>query len=216
VAKFRKKSENLTELEKLLERKNISKDLLFDEFQEMRIIEIGSNRGYWTKKLSEKAKSIHVIDINKLDLEIATKREYKNINISFGYVDSYERLEFNEKFDGLFCGSTISSLSREEFPKVIKAILDLVKEGGKVIIMDVDYDKLYNKYSKIKPLEISKIDSNNNRYNKVKSEFGNEKEILRNYYSKDEIISIINSFGIDMKWDEYQYYWQVKFKKRSK
>ena len=176
-------------------------------FEGKKIIQIGCNRGARIKEISRDADSIHIVDTSYSDLEFVKKRNHKNKSISFEIVTGYESIETDNKFDGLYCLKTLSSFRLENFNETIKNIFSLVKDGSPIIIIELNYEKLYNEDNKY--VNFSRIDSNGNSYYKSES----EKETLRNSFKKNELELRTRELISEFKWFEYEYHWVALIKK---
>lgn len=179
----------------------------FKVFQQMNILEIGCNKGHYTKGLISQAKSVHVVDINKKHLEITQKRLHTKRNLTFEHLSSYKNIQTNHKKDGLFIGVTIADFPRQELNLYLKSILKNIKESGQILIFGVN--KSHKGFKQI----LTRQDEFGNTYYLNKLESGESIEVRRNYFQKSEIINLTKSIGSEINYDFFGIYWILSFKK---
>lgn len=92
---------------------NIEKDSI--------VLDIGCGRGHLTSKISEKAKKVIAVDINKNYIEQA-KKKYNRNNITFIIVDA-TKYDFKEKFDYIILSNVLEHIEdRYNFLIKIKSL----------------------------------------------------------------------------------------------
>ena len=97
------------ERQEALQEVNSFLEKLFDGKE---VLEVACGTGYWTEKLSTKAKRVLATDINEAVLDIAKCRDYFNRNVEIKNMDIF-RISEPRKYESLFGGFIWSHILHE-------------------------------------------------------------------------------------------------------
>jgi len=183
------------------------KKYLGKQFINKSIVEIACGTGYWTKILSQPAKSIIASDINKEVLEIAKKKNYPKANVSFEIKDINNLKKPTANFEGLFGGFIWSHIFIEQLSDFLTKVSNQVGKKADIIFLD-------NKFVEGSSTSINRMDEFGNSYQKRKLTSGEEFEVIKNFPIRNEIENLSGTIGLDFEWIEFEYYWIVKFIKK--
>jgi len=191
-----KKEERQEDLKKL---EIILKDLFFAKS----VIEIACGTGYWTKVISETAKSIFAVDINDTVLEIAQSKKYK-APITFENADIFNLTKVDEKFDSGFGGFIWSHIPKQKLDVFLSAFISKVSPGGFVVFVD-------NQFVKGSNTPIDSKDEYGNTYQIRKLSNKNNYKVMKNFPVDSEILDIVAPISSQVKIDQLKYFWVLKF-----
>ena len=173
-------------------------------FRNKNLIEIACGTGYWTERISQTAKSVYAIDINKSVLEIAKSKSYSQNNVSFANIDLYE-LNTAEQYENLFGGFIVSHIKLQEIHNFINIISRFVKADGKIVLLD-------NNYVEGSSSPIIYTDKSGNTYQKRKLKDGSEHIIVKNFLTREYLLKLLENRFVDIEFIEMKYYWILSFK----
>ena len=150
----------------------------------MDVIDIGCGTGYWTQRASETARSIVGIDVNQTVLDIAISKTYR-CPTEFKVMDAY-RIEYPEKtFRGALASFWLSHIRREDLDGWIEQMHRILKPGAHVFLSDNTFIEGVGGDSISKP-------GDPNTYKLRTLNDGSKHLILKNYFTKDELLELFN------------------------
>jgi len=191
-----KKEERQEDLKKL---EIILKDLFFAKS----VIEIACGTGYWTKVISETAKSIFAVDINDTVLEIAQSKKYK-APTTFENADILNLTKLKEKFDSGFGGFIWSHIPKQNLNVFLSGFISKISPGGLVVFVD-------NQFVKGSNTPIDSKDEYGNTYQIRKLSNKNNYKVMKNFPVDREILDIVVPISSQVKIDRLKYFWVLKF-----
>ena len=163
------------------ELRKISKALQ-SAMSEKNVIELACGTGYWTQLLSRTAKSVYATDIVEEALEIAKTKKYV-CPIQFSIEDAY-RLSFSDgTFDGGLANFWFSHIPKSKINTFLKEFHRVLKKGSSVFITD-------NVLVKSIGGKLVKKPNDENTYKLRKLKDGEQFLVLKNYYSKENLLNI--------------------------
>ena len=165
------------------------------------VLDLACGTGFWTRIVSEKAASIVGIDINKSTLLEAKKKTYR-CRAQFIRSDFFDLPFSRDFFDGLMATYVVSHVRRQDLDRLGETVRRVVKSGSPAFICD------NNPICEMIPGLIWD-DSHINSYKKRRLENGEEYMILKNYYDREELVSIFKKWGKVEKLLFNEYYWAV-------
>ena len=129
-----------SEEKSITEKKKIENLLKMNNRKYKSCIEIGSGTCQWTKSLSKISESVLATDICKGMLDIGkeyieSKKNQSNINFFLGDICN-EKNPKNSPYDLVFISGLILYLSKDQFSKLIKFILDNTTTNSIVILRE--------------------------------------------------------------------------------
>ena len=181
---------------------NEYKEYLAVFFTNRSVLELACGTGFWTESISYTAKRIKATDINDTVLDIAKTKNYRNeCIIEFEVMDFKNKSEYSS-FDGIFIGFLVSHLSKDEFERLIHDLV-VTNRNQKILLMD-------NNYIDGESTKISIKDSLGNTYQIRKLEDGSSYEIMKNFYTEEELNTIMKKYNLDYKINKNKYFWSLE------
>jgi 2-polyprenyl-3-methyl-5-hydroxy-6-metoxy-1,4-benzoquinol methylase len=174
-------------------------------FSQKTVLEIACGTSYWTERIAETATSVFATDVNESVIEIARKRQKKNIN--FAVADMYGFTPA-EKYDGVFGGFIWSHILLQDLDKFIEKVKSFLKPNG--IIVFIDGNALEGTVHDIK--KITKTDEQGNTFQARKLENGTSHLVLKNFPTKEFLIQKLSRAATDIDFIKLKYYWIVSCK----
>jgi demethylmenaquinone methyltransferase/2-methoxy-6-polyprenyl-1,4-benzoquinol methylase len=183
-----------------------SKKILKKYFANKNVLEIACGTGFWTKTISEVAKNILAIDINNEVLEIAKFKKY-SCKVDFIQDDSYKLNKIKENHDSLFAGFWFSHIPKSKIKKFLDIIHKKLDEKALIIFMD-------NIYVEGNNTPISRFDTEGNSYQIRKLKDNSQYEIIKNFYTENELQNFFKDHGSEILINDLKYYWISKYIKK--
>ncbi|HSX19382.1 MAG TPA: methyltransferase domain-containing protein [Candidatus Saccharimonadales bacterium] len=185
------------------EQKKLAKILQL-KLQDKNVLEVACGTGYWTEYVSRTALKIHATDFASAMLKIAKTKKYL-CPITFSKEDAY-KLHFKPKFNGAFAICWFSHIPKQKLGKFLKVFHQNLKKGSTVIFADnVSRSKLGGK--------LIKKSRDPNTYKERLLEDGTKHLVLKNYYTKTDLINIFRSFdkNVAKKIRFGKYFWTINY-----
>ncbi len=166
------------------------------------IIELACGTGYWTTRVSETASDIIATDLSLEMIQVAQKKTY-NCPIQFLQTDLHNPPFAKSSFDLLLLGFWFSHEPRQDYDRLFKTLLGLLKPNGKVWMIDNN-----------PPAEgdIFKSTSKDKYGNNYKQRFLDDKteySILKNYFTEDSLKKIFEPYFKIKSLIHNKYYWST-------
>ena len=178
------------------------KDYLTDYFKNGDVLELACGTGFWTEPISFQAKSIKATDINQSVIEIAKAKKYRSeCKVVFEVMDYKNNIEYL-RYNCIFAGFLVSHLSKMELNNFINELVSKSK-NQRILIMD-------NNYIKGESTDISRTDINGNTFQIRKLEDGSKHEIMKNFYTNEDLIEIIENYKKQYKINRNKYFWSLE------
>ena len=170
------------------------------------VIDIGCGTGYWTKIVSETARSIVGIDINQTVLDIAVSKTYR-CPTEFKIMDAY-RIDYPEKtFSGALASFWLSHVDRVNLDEWIRQMHRILKPGARVFISDNTFIEGIGGDLVTKP-------GDPNTYKLRTLDDGSKHLIVKNYFTKDELAELFGRHAIDISSENIylgKCFWWIKY-----
>jgi ubiquinone/menaquinone biosynthesis C-methylase UbiE len=148
------------------------------------IIDLACGTGWWDRILSETAKSIIGLDINNEVLEIAKGKKYK-CPVKFMIGDAFQPHFSPGSFDGALATFWISHIPKKQLHQWIDTLHTLLQPGSRVFLAD-------NMYIPNLTGPIIEKQGDENKYKHRILRDGSHHDVLKNYYSRDELVEIFS------------------------
>jgi len=156
-------------------------------FYNKNVLEIACGTGFWTNFLSEAAKEIVAIDNSNEVLEIAQSKKYK-CSTYFQNCDAYNLPFSANSFDGGLANFWFSHIPKDKIELFLKGFHKVLLNKALIFIAD----NIFNESIGGK-LVLDKTSGNTYKIRFLEN--GNKYKILKNYYSKEELIDIFSREG---------------------
>ncbi|MGG2092383.1 class I SAM-dependent methyltransferase [Bacillus sp. S13(2024)] len=185
----------------LIEIKNVLKEKLAGK----NVLEVACGTGYWTQYVAETAQHITAIDYSEEVLTIAKEKQLLSSKVSFVQGNAYKLNQLTKTFDGAYANFWFSHIPKENIFSFLEQF-HVVLEKGSIVCMA---DNMYNE--EIGGTLISKINDENTY--KIRSlADGQQYEIIKNYYSKEELTAIFEPFATDLEIHMNTCFWFISYK----
>ncbi len=166
-----------------------------------RVLDLACGTGYWTRLVSETAASILGIDINPATLIEAEKKRYL-CPVNFIRADLFHLPLARQSFNGLLASYVVSHIRRQDFDLLTSTLKFLLEPGSRLFICD------NNPVCESKP-DIMWDNEHVNSYKRRTLENGREYRILKNYFEREELEKMFNSWGRIENFTFGIYYWSI-------
>ena len=175
-----------------------------DHFKDRIILELACGSGYWTEYLLEVAKQITAIDQSQEMLEIAKNRYGKHTNISFSQADAYNPPIYTPAFTGCMANFLFSHIPRKDIAKFLQTVHDSLDKNAFVMFVDSNYQEgqggiLVNK------------EGHEDTWKRRKLNNGEEYDVLKNYFSKEELKNIFGKYTKKLEIKYMKNFWIVGY-----
>jgi len=108
-----------------------------------KVLDVGSGPGFLTKIMRDKVGPLGLIcgvDISEFQLNIARSNTKENDGIKFSYGDATDLPFPDEYFDTIACTQVLEYVN--DVDKALKEFHRVVRNGGKIAILDTDWDSI--------------------------------------------------------------------------
>ena len=106
-------------------------------------LDVGSGPGFLARIIKEKVGvrgSVCGVDVSEFMLNIAQSKSDEKDEINFSYGDATDLLFPDESFDTITCTQVLEYLN--DVDKALKEFNRVVRKGGKIAILDTDWDSI--------------------------------------------------------------------------
>jgi len=149
------------------------------------ILELACGTGYWTRVMSQTARSITASDITAEAIIEAQKKEYR-CRVDFVHADMFRHSFGDACFDLVALGFWFSHQARQEYDRLWEVVRRPLRKGGLIWMVD-------NNPPAEGSLETShQRDSFGNNYKRRYVSDGRTFLILKNYFSRAELEEIFS------------------------
>ena len=170
------------------------------------VLDIGCGTGYWTEKLSQTAGSIVGIDINETVLSIARSKLY-DCPTEFYIMDAYDMSFTPQSFSGALATFWLSHIRWEDIYGWLDHLHTFLESGARVFFAD-------NTYIEGIGGELVTKEKDHNTYKLRTLKDGSQHLIVKNYFTKKELLKIFSKYCHDIS-DENIFYgkcfWWIKY-----
>lgn len=189
---YNKKAKEYEEVYQREDKKRLSEQALIKKYIEESfinryVLELACGTGYWTKSLQPVAQKIIAIDQSQEMLTIASSRFENKANINFLQCDAYTPPVSFPKFNGCMANFLFSHIPKKDIHNFLKIVHARLENNAFVFFVDSNYQeglggKLVKKLGK-------------DTWKRRKLNNGEEYDVLKNYYSKEELEAIFGKYS---------------------
>lgn len=181
------------------------KDALKEKFAGKNVLEVACGTGYWTQYVAETARHITAIDYSEDVLSIAKEKQLLASNVSFVQGNAYKLNQFAKTFNGAYANFWFSHIPKENIFSFLKQFHEVLEPGSVVCMVDNMFNEGIGGTLISKP-------SDDNTYKIRSLADGEQYEIIKNYYSKEELSTIFEPFAVDLEIHMNTYFWLLSYK----
>jgi DNA-binding transcriptional MerR regulator len=168
------------------------KEKIREVFINKSVLEVASGTGYWTEIISQVATKLTAIDISEETLIEARKKNLEFRNVDFKIADSYRLDKIQGEFNAGCANFWFSHIPKSRIEEFMEGFHKRLGKGSVVFIADNVYvcgigGELISKHGEVDTYKIREL-SNGEKY-----------EILKNYYTEDELKTIFRKYTNDLQ-----------------
>ncbi len=208
---YRKRAPNYEkfyhECESKIKQANLFTVQLLKEFlMKKSVLELACGTGYWTQFLSQTAKGIIATDLLPETIFYAKQKNYVS-PVTFVIADAYNLPFSNNSFDGGLANFWFSHIPKDRIDSFLINFHRTLKSKSRVFLAD-------NNPQLLPDGRLISFPNDNNTYRHRTVSDGSEHYVLKNYYTKDDLISIfskhIENFNESNVYID-DYFWRVAY-----
>jgi len=174
-------------------------------FTNKSILEVACGTGYWTQFIAKTAKHITAIDYSNEVLSIANQKDISPSKVNFLQGDAYHLDKIPGRFAGCFANFWFSHIPKFRIQEFLNQLHDKLDSGTTVFIADNIYmdsmgGTLVHKENDPNTYKIRTLDN------------GTKYEIIKNYYTEEELKDIFIPISNDLQIYMGQCFWWVSYK----
>ena len=180
-------------------------DEMISCFMNKTVLEVACGTGYWTDIISKCVKKITAFDFSSEVLEIAKS---KNLNAELLIDDAYEMKNIRGLFDAGCANFWFSHIPKDKIDAFLNCFHQKLQPGSTVYMADNNYIEGAGGVFVRKPGDV-------NTYKIRKLPDDSDYEILKNYYSGEELREIFKNHSSNFEFRSGKYYWRVIYKTKG-
>ncbi len=167
------------------------------------VLELACGTGYWTKVMSESAKSIVASDLSAEMLEIANRKPL-GCPVEFVAADMFAHAWPKTSFDIVAVGFWFSHQPRQEYKQFFDLITAPLKPGGTIWLIDNNPPAEGTNHEHIRS------DDNDNNVKRRYLKVGRHFTFLKNYFAYSELSELFSPRFALKRLTYGIYYWMVE------
>jgi SAM-dependent methyltransferase len=168
------------------------------------VLEIACGTGYWTQPVSQTARSIVATDINEETLQIARAKSY-GCNVYFERADAFGLGSLaGNRFTAGLAMHWWSHLRKSEVEAFLRNYHGIFPSGALLMFMD-------NRFVPGSSTPICRTDDEGNTFQTRTLADGTSHEVLKNFPTQDEILTLLAGVAARIEWRQLDYYWILKY-----
>lgn len=168
------------------------------------VLEVACGTGYWTKIASEVAKHIVGIDIRSEVIEIAIEKKLPLDKIEFMIGDAYKLDKLERSFDFGLANFWFSHIPKNKIDDFLEGFHKKLKQGARVFMAD-------NVFVKGRGGDLIIKENSEDTYKLRELSDGSKHEVLKNYYSYNELHEIFEPITEDLNIFVGKSFWYVNY-----
>ncbi len=159
------------------------------------VLEIACGTGNWTQVLTKRAKYVTAIDSSKQSLDIAKQKLQETKNLSFKLIDAYSIDTLTSRYDTVFAADFFSHIPKTKIDSFLLSLHKVMQPKSQIIFLDMSVKREFQQ-------ETVYIDSDENRVSKRELPDGTSYDVVKNFHSEYELLSIFSKFGNNISYTE--------------
>lgn len=163
------------------------------------VLDLACGTGFWTRVVSGTATSIVGVDINPATLAIASHKKYL-CPVQFIRGDMFNLPIDSGGGDGILATFVLSHVRRQDIPRLAVIVYHLAAPHSPIFLCD------NNPVTEVSP-DVIWDDEHVNTYKQRRLENGEQYTILKNYFSREELDTVLAPWGKIETIIYRNYYW---------
>jgi SAM-dependent methyltransferase len=178
--------------------------LLRENLKDRRVLEVACGTGYWTARIFDSVEYILATDISNEMLDVAKRKAMPPDKVGFQQANAYMLKEVKGVFNAGCAIFWLSHIPKSKMNDFIKGFHKRIGKGSPVVMADnMLIDGIGGKLIR----ETSERDTFKLRYLST----GERYEIIKNYYTKEDLESVLAAFARNLKIYIGRYFWRVTY-----
>lgn len=173
-------------------------------FKNRYVLELACGTGYWTKYLLKSANKIVAIDASYEMLKITSKRYASHSAINFILADAYDPPVAFPPFTGAMANFWFSHIPKKRISAFLSTLHSRLAKRAFVLFVDDIYHEGIGG-------ELVTEKGSPNIWKRRELMSGEKYEIIKNYYSKDQLLTLFSSYSQKAQVHFLTYYWLVGY-----
>lgn len=172
-------------------------------FAHRTVLEVACGTGYWTQFIARHCERIVAIDSSPETIEVARFRVPPD-KAQFIVGDAYALPLQPVPLGGGFAGFWWSHIPHSRISEFLGGLHAALRPGAPVVFID-------NRFVEGSSTPIAAQDAAGNTYQTRHLADGSAHRVLKNFPSEREIVAAVSSFGTDIRYREWQYFWALEY-----
>ncbi|RJP72922.1 MAG: class I SAM-dependent methyltransferase [Candidatus Zixiibacteriota bacterium] len=177
---------------------------LAEAFRDRRVLEIACGTGWWTQILARCARRVTALDASPRMLELARARDLPPDRVTFVRGDAYDLRGLEGPFDGAVGIFWLSHVPRDWRQGFFMELHGALEPGARVFLAD-------NVFRPGSGGELICRPDERDTYKRRRLADGATMEVLKNYFTAEELRELPGPSAIDLEVHMGQYYWWMEY-----
>lgn len=178
-------------------------------FAGRRVLEIACGTGWWTPHGARDALSWLATDLNPETMALAQSKAQPAC-VQFTTVDAYTLAGLHgQRFDAAFAGFWWSHVPLARLPAWLDTLHAFLEPGARVVFIDNN-----SVPGSTHPIThpITHADAPGNTYQTRTLDDGSVHEVLKNFPTREQALSMLGPRACDPQWIAHEYYWVLSYR----
>jgi SAM-dependent methyltransferase len=168
------------------------------------VLEIACGTGWWTPHGARDAASWLATDLNPETLAVARHKALPDC-VRFAIADAYTLDGLSaQPFDAAFAGFWWSHVPIGRLPSWLTLLHARLQPGASVVMLD-------NRYVEGSSTPLSRRDAQGNSWQQRRLDDGSVHEVLKNFPTREEVLTLLASAARQAEWVEHPHYWTLRY-----
>lgn len=167
------------------------------------VLEVACGTGWWTRFYAPASAAVTAIDSSVETLAIARTR-VPEAKVKLVAGDAYRLPVLPASFDAGFAGFWWSHLPRSRVPEFLAGFHAALSPGARVVLLD-------NRFVPGSSTPVSETDAEGNTYQVRQLSDGSTHRVLKNFPSRQELLTAFETVARDIRYHEWQHYWALEY-----
>jgi demethylmenaquinone methyltransferase/2-methoxy-6-polyprenyl-1,4-benzoquinol methylase len=169
-----------------------------------RVLEVACGTGWWTRHGAREAAAWLATDLNPETMALARTKALPAC-VEFAAVDGYTFEPIaGRSFDAAFAGCWWSHVPLARLAGWLDLLHARLEPGSRVVMLD-------NRFVPSSSTPLSRTDAEGNTYQARTLDDGSVHEVLKNFPSPDQAVSVLGPRAHSPEWTECGHYWMLSY-----
>ncbi len=175
-----------------------------EPFAGRRVLEVACGTGWWTSFGARRAQAWLATDLNPATLAVAQCKAMPAC-VEFATVDAYSLAQIEDRtFDAAFAGCWWSHVPLTRLPQWLATLHARLESGARVVFLD-------NRLVAGSSTPLSRSDADGNTYQRRMLDDGSVHEVLKNFPTQQQALSLLGPQAQNAEWWEHPHYWLLTY-----